>query len=181
MRGNRDIRETHARVLDVKTRARSVLFRSREGTIITALGERRFVLLEMLAKAGGRFEVGERVDVDGRIQAVLGRLDPSRMSTAATQEVPRAIQGIVTSCESRFVGYLNTAGLVNTQAHSIGMLPGVGRALLKVILKEREARPFESYADVEERTGWRDPAENLVQRIRDEMEGRTGTRLFVRG
>jgi putative nucleotide binding protein len=181
LRGNRDIHETHAYVLDVKSRARSVLFRSREGTIITALGERRFVLLEMLAKTGGIFEAGERVDVDERIQAVLGRLDYSRISIAAAQEVPRAIEGIVTSSESRFVGYLNTAGLVNTQAHSIGMLPGVGKALLKVILSEREARPFTSYADVEERTGWRDPAENLVQRIRDEMEGRTGTRLFVRG
>ena len=181
MRGNRDSRETHAYVLDVKSRARSVLFRSREGTIITALGEKRFVLLEMLAKAGERFEVGERVDVDGRMQAVLGRLDYTRISTTATQEVPRAIEGVVESCESRFVKYLNTAGLVNTQVHSIGMLPGVGRALLKVILSEREARPFTGYADIEERTGWRDPAENLVQRIRDEMEGRTGTRLFVRG
>lgn len=175
------IRETHAYVLDVKSRARSTIHRSREGMIVTALGEQRFVLLEMLARPGSVFEVGERIEVDGQIQAVLGRLDHSRISDSAAREVPRAIQQIVECGESRFAAYVNTAGLVTTQAHAIGMLPGVGKSLLNAILEERRKRPFDSYADIETRTGWRSPAENLVQRIRDEMEGRTGIRLFVRG
>ena len=174
------VRETHAYVLDVKSRGRSVLYRSREGMIVTALGEQRFVLLEMLARSGSVFEAGERIEVDGRIQAVLGRLEYSRISDSAVREVPRAIQQIVEECESRFVEYMNTAGLVTTQAHAIGMLPGVGKSLLSVILEERRKHPFESYADIEARTGWRSPVENLVQRIRDEMEGQTGIRLFAR-
>lgn len=175
------VRETHAYVLDVKSRGRSTIYRSREGMMVTALGEQRFVLLEMLAKSGSVFEAGERIAVDGRIQAVLGRLDYSRISDSAAREVPRAIQQIVECGESRFVAYVNAAGLVTTQAHAIGMLPGVGKSLLNTILEERRRCPFESYADIETRTGWRFPAENLVQRIRDEMEGRTGMRLFVRG
>lgn len=168
-------------MLDVKSRARSALYRSREGTIVTALGEKRFILLEMLAKPKTQFESGERIEVDERIQAVLGKLDYSMIPETAIQEIPRTIHSIVESCEARFIKYLNVAGLVTAQVHSIGMLPGVGKAILKAILSEREAHPFTSYADIESRTGWRNPTENLVQRIRDEIEGRTGTRLFVRG
>lgn len=175
------IRETHVYVLDFKSRARSVLHRSREGTIVTALGEKRFILLEMLANPGERFDAGERIEVDARIQAVMGRLGRTRISSRANQELPRAIQSIVTGCEDRFIKFLNMAGLVTAQVHSLSMLPGVGKALLRTILKERQKRPFENYADVEARTGWRDPAENLMQRIHDEMEGRAGARLFVRG
>ena len=175
------IRETHAYVLDFKSRARSVLRRSQEGIIVTALGEKRFILLEMLANPKEHFEIGERIDVEGRIQAVLGRLDYDNISNQASQEVPGAIQNIVSGCEERFVKFLNVAGLVTARAHSLSMLPGVGKALLKTMLKERQARPFQSYADIEERTGWRDPAENLALRIRSEMDGQTGTRLFVRG
>lgn len=172
--------ETHAYALDVKSRARSTLYRSREGTVITALGEKWFILLEMIANPKENIDIGQRVDVETQMQAVMGRLDYSRISNRASQEIPGAIQNIVTECEDRFVKFLNMAGLISAQVHALSMLPGIGKALLRTMLKERQAQPFRNYSDVEERTGWRDPAENLVQRIRDEIEGRTGARLFVR-
>lgn len=186
MRGNRPttLHETHAHVLDVRTRSRSTLFRGREGTIITALGDRRFTLLELLGTPGERFQVGERLDIsrDGRdrVTAVLGKLEYSRISAAATEELRRVVAGVVESGEARFVEYVNRAGLVTAQVHALSMLPGVGRAAMKAILEQRATREFTSYQDVESRTGWRDPAENICRRIQDELEGRTGTCLFVR-
>lgn len=176
--------ETYAYVLDVRTRSRSTLFRGREGTIIIALGDRRFTLLELLGTAGERFEVGERLDIsrDGRdrVTAVLGKLEYSRISAAAIEELRRVVAGVVESGEARFVEYVNRAGLVTAQVHALSMLPGVGRAAMKAILEQRAAREFTSYQDVESRTGWRDPAESICRRIQDELEGRTGTCLFVR-
>lgn len=186
MRGNRHtpLHETHAYVLDVKTRSRSALFRGREGTILTALGDKRFTLLELLGSPGKRFEVGERLDIsrDGRdrVLAVLGKLEYSRISTAATEELSVVVRQIVEAAEERFAGYVSHAGLVTAQVHALSMLPGVGKAVMKSILDQRAIREFEGYADIEARTGWRDPAENIYRRIQDELEGRTGTCLFVR-
>ena len=84
------------------------------------------------------------------------------------------------SSEERFVRYVNTAGLVTAQFHPLGVMPGVGKAVLKSILQRREAREFESYQDISANTGWRDPVESITARIHGEMAGRTGARLFVR-
>ena len=186
MRGNRStpLHESSAYVLDVRMRSRSTLFRGREGTIITAIGDRRFTLLELLGSPGERFQVGERLDIsrDGRdrVTAVLGKLEHSRISATAAEEMRRVVAGVVESDEARFVEYVNRAGLVTAQVHALSMLPGVGKAVMKAILEQRATREFASYQDIESRTGWRDPSENICRRIQDELEGRTGTCLFVR-
>ena len=68
--------EEHAYVLDFNPRGKSTTVRGREGIIITAIGEDRLTLLEVLGIQNSTFEVGENIYIgkDGRtkISSVLG-------------------------------------------------------------------------------------------------------------
>ena len=52
--------EEYAYVLDFSTRGRSKTVRGREGVIVTALGEERLTLLEVLGLDESEFEIGEK-------------------------------------------------------------------------------------------------------------------------
>ena len=53
--------EEYAYVLDFSTRGRSKTVRGREGIIVTALGEERLTLLEILGLDESEFEIGEKI------------------------------------------------------------------------------------------------------------------------
>jgi putative nucleotide binding protein len=53
--------EEYAYVLDFNPRGKSSTVRGREGIIITAIGEDRLTLLEILGASNSTFEVGERI------------------------------------------------------------------------------------------------------------------------
>lgn len=176
--------EEHAVVLDVRTRARSATVRGREGTMITALGDGRFTLLEIMAAEGASFKPGERISIgkEGRTKAdaVLGRIPYSGASPAAQAELRGAVESIVRDQEARFVGYVNTAGPLTQRVHALEVMPGVGRMQTRAIVEEREKKMFESYADIEARTDLADPASLIAQRILDEITGEARTCLFVK-
>lgn len=69
--------EEYAYVLDYVTRGRATTVRGREGIIITAIGEDRLTLLEVLGMEGTAFDISERIYIgkEGRtkIQSVLGK------------------------------------------------------------------------------------------------------------
>ena len=71
--------EEYAYVLDFASRSRSKTVRGREGIIVTALGEERLTLLEILGLDESEFEIGEKIYIgkEGRtkVQSVLGKLD----------------------------------------------------------------------------------------------------------
>jgi putative nucleotide binding protein len=48
------------------------------------------------------------------------------------------------------------------------------------IIKEREKKRFESFADIQSRVGLRDLAKLIVKRIVDEIAGQARMNLFVR-
>lgn len=140
----------------------------------------RFTILEMLGKPCVRYTVGESVDINESVSSVIGRLDYKNLSLVATDEIPLVIQKIVEVCEERFVQYINNAVLVTAQFHPLSVMPGVGRVTLKSILERRDIKKFESYDDISTNTHWQNPAESIIQRIRDEIMGRTSTYIFVR-
>ena len=80
-RGNTQSRkyEEYAYVLDFTSRGRSKTVRGRDGIIVTALGEERLTLLEILGLDESEFEIGEKIYIgkEGRtkVQSVLGKLD----------------------------------------------------------------------------------------------------------
>jgi len=176
--------EEYAYVLDYIQNARSSIVRMREGIIIHAIGEEHLTTLELLGISNQKFSIGERVYIgkDGRtkIISVLGRLDFNHLSPTAKNELPTVIEKIVTVNENRFIYYFNTAQAMTPRVHSLELIPGIGKTYMRSILTEREKKKFESFADLQSRTGLRDIPKHLAKRILDEISGETRMNVFVR-
>jgi len=56
--------EEYAYVLDFNPRGKSSTVRGREGIIITAIGEDRLTILEVLGVPNSTFDVGERIYIE---------------------------------------------------------------------------------------------------------------------
>lgn len=171
-------------MLDVNPRGRSTAVRGREGIIVTAIGEDRLTLLEILGEPGSSFSDGERIDIgrEGRtkVQAVLGKVEYGGLSPAAQAGLPGIVEGIVASGEARFVGYVNRAQPLTPRIHALELIPGVGKTYARAIIDERERSPFASYRDIEERVGLKDPVGRIAERIVEEVTGRARTSIFAK-
>ncbi|ABK77102.1 RNA-binding protein [Cenarchaeum symbiosum A] len=176
--------EEHAYVLDVRRRGRSTTVRGREGTIVTAIGEDRLTLLELLGAPDAMFKAGERVYIgkEGRkkVSSVLGKMEYGRITDSAKAELEDVVNGIVASCEDRFVHYVNSSQPLTPRVHALELLSGIGKNYLKTILGEREKKKFESFADIEERTGLKQPAALFSKRILEEVAGKARMNMFVK-
>lgn len=176
--------EEYAYVLDFNPRGKSSTVRGREGIIITAIGEDRLTLLEILGVPNSTFEVGERVYIgkEGRtkILSVLGKMEYSHVSSSAQSELQSVVEKIVTQNESKFVEYLNNARPLTPRIHALELIPGIGKTYMKTMLEEREKKKFESYEDLQERVGFKDPVKHITERIMDEITGESRMNLFVK-
>ena len=184
--GNTQLRkyEEYAYVLDCKSRAKSTTVRGRTGIIVVALGEERLTLLEILGIENSTFDVGERIYIgkEGRtkVQSVLGKMDYVKISDSTKDEIPTVVESIVTKNEAKFVDYINNAQPLTPRIHALELIPGIGKTYLNVIIKEREKVPFESFVDIEKRTGLKEPIKHMSQRIIEEISGETRMNLFVK-
>ncbi|MCA9811454.1 MAG: DUF655 domain-containing protein [Nitrosarchaeum sp.] len=176
--------EEYAYVLDFNPRGKSTTVRGRDGIIITAIGEDRLTLLEVLGIPNSSFEVGERIYIgkEGRtkIQSVLGKMDYEHISSSAQTELSTVVETIVTENEEKFVDYLNNARPLTPRIHALELIPGIGKTYMKTMLEEREKKKFESYDDLQERVGFKDPIKHISQRIIDEITGESRMNLFVK-
>ncbi len=176
--------EEHAYVLDFNPRGKSTTVRGREGIIITAIGEDRLTLLEVLGIQNSTFEVGEKIYIgkDGRtkISSVLGKMDYEKISSSAQSELSNVIEKIVTENEVKFVNYLNNAQPLTPRIHALELIPGIGKTYMKTMLEEREKQKFESYLDLQDRVGFKDPVKHISERILDEITGESRMNLFVK-
>jgi len=97
--------EEYAYVLDFNARGKSTTVRGREGIIITAIGEGRLTLLEILGAPNSTFEIGEKIFIgkEGRtnVLSVLGKMDYGRISSSAQTELPGVVEKIVTENEKK--------------------------------------------------------------------------------
>lgn len=176
--------EEYAYVLDFTPRGKSSTVRGREGIIVTAIGEDRLTLLEILGVENSAFEVGERIYIgrEGRtkVQSVLGKMDYEKISSSAQTELPSVIEKIVTENEGRFVEYLNNARPLTPRIHALELIPGIGKTYMKTMLEERDRKKFESYEDLQERVGFKEPIKHISERIMDEITGESRMNLFVK-
>ncbi|HJM00718.1 MAG TPA: DUF655 domain-containing protein [Nitrosopumilus sp.] len=176
--------EEYAYVLDFNPRGKSTTVRGREGIIITAIGEERLTILEVLGVSNSTFEVGEKIYIgkDGRtkISSVLGKMEYSKISSSAQSELSTVVEKIVTTNEIRFVEYLNNAQPLTPRIHALELIPGIGKTYMKTMLEEREKQKFESYLDLQERVGFKDPVKHISERILDEISGESRMNLFVK-
>jgi putative nucleotide binding protein len=176
--------EEYAYVLDYTQRGKSTTVRGREGLIVQGIGEEHLTLLELLGVQNMNFEVGERVYIgrEGRdkVISVLGRLDYEYISQSAKNDLPAIVEKIVLQNEMRFIDHVNNAQPVTPRIHALELIPGIGKTYMLTIIREREKRKFESFADLQTRVGLRDPAKLIVKRIVDEIAGQARMNLFVR-
>lgn len=176
--------EEYAYVLDYVTRGKSTTVRGREGIIITAIGEDRLTLLEVLGMQNTSFEIGERIYIgkEGRtkIMSVLGKLEFDKISAAAQSELKNVVNIIVENNEKRFVDYINHAQPLTPRIHALELIPGIGKTYMKTILDERERQPFSSFSDLQERVGLKEPMKQIADRILDEITGEVKVTLFVK-
>ena len=51
---------------------------------------------------------------------------------------------------------------------------------MKIMIEEREKKKFQSYADLQERVGFKDPIKHISARIMDEITGESRMNIFVK-
>lgn len=176
--------EEYAYVLDFNERGRSSTVRGREGIIVTAIGEDRLTMLEILGVPDSTFEVGERIYIgkEGRtkVQSVLGKLEYKKISDNAKSELAGVVNKIVTSNEKRFIEYINNAQPLTPRIHALELIPGIGKTYMKQMLDERDKKLFVSYDDLQSRVGLKEPIKHIAKRILEEITGETRMNLFVK-
>jgi putative nucleotide binding protein len=176
--------EEYAYVLDFTQRAKATTVRGREGMIIQAIGEERLTLLELLGSQNMSIDVAERVYIgrEGRdkVMSVLGRLEYNSISQSAKNELPSIIEKIVIANQKRFIDYINAAQPITPRIHALELIPGIGKTYMMTIIRERDKKKFESFAEIQQRVGLRDPSKLIARRIIDEISGEARMNLFVR-
>ncbi len=176
--------EEYAYVLDFNARGKSTTVRGREGIIVTAIGEDRLTLLEILGQPNAAFDVGEKIFIgkEGRtkVLSVLGKMNHDKISSSAQTELPGVVEKIVKENEKKFIDYLNNAQPLTPRIHALELIPGIGKTYMKAMLEEREKKKFESFADLQERIGLKEPVKQISKRIMEEVTGETRMNLFVK-
>jgi putative nucleotide binding protein len=170
--------------LDYNSRGKSSTVRGRDGIIVTAIGESRLTILEVLGIPNSTFEIGEKIYIgkEGRtkVLSVLGKMEYAKISSSAQSELETVVENIVTDNESKFVEYLNNAQPLTPRIHALELIPGIGKIYMKNMIEEREKKKFESYLDLQELVGLKEPIKHISERIMDEITGESRMNLFVK-
>src|SRR5437764_8745809 len=107
-------------------------------------------------------------------------MEYSNISQTAKNELTNIVEKIVVTNERRFIDYINTAQPITPRIHALELIPGIGKTYMMTIIKERDKKKFESFTDIQNRVGLRDPAKLISKRIIDEIAGEARMNLFVR-
>lgn len=173
-------REEYAIVLDVfKPSA------FKDETIIQALGETLFTLLELSPKPGVDLKIGDRVYIgEGKrdeIQFIKRAIWPDKLTVDAKDELEYALIDLVKNSEEKFVAFFNNAGGITIRKHALELIPGIGKKYLKDLLNQRDEKFFTSFEDISQRCPFlSNPAKSVMERILQEMNDQSDFKLFVR-
>lgn len=142
----------------------------RKDPLAYGVGEKNFVLLELVPRAGANLLVGDRVYL-GRdpalrdastVDHVRGRVRYEEITHAAQSELAFLIEKMVKDGEERFIKFYNEAGPITTRMHMLELLPGLGKKLMWAIVEERKKGPFKSFKDMDERVKALHQPEKLI-------------------
>ncbi|MBI5046650.1 DUF655 domain-containing protein [Candidatus Micrarchaeota archaeon] len=152
---------------------------------VQLLGTKFFTLLEATVKANAGIVLGQRLYVgkEGRneVISIKGRMDYKTISNAAKDVLPAIIKKGVDEREKEFIAFINGAKPISIRVHTLDLLPGVGKKNMEAVLKERENKPFESFADLHARVPTlSDPVGVFVHRIVSELQGNEKYYLFTK-
>jgi putative nucleotide binding protein len=180
--------ERYAWVLDMLPAGRLGDRTPHREPLVLAVGEDELKLLEIVLRPGARAEAGTRLVLVGEgdgpppppVDHVRKRVGFEELTTSARTELLPALKRIVEGNPARFLRFFNEAPAVSRRFHLLELLPGIGKKTMWAIVEERKKRPFESFADLIERTRLKDPVESVVGRIERELShDEEKYRLFV--
>jgi putative nucleotide binding protein len=150
------------------------------------LGTEHFTLLEAAVSPeinlvpGNVLYIGK--DVPRDIVRIVRRISYQELPETAKMELERAVERIVKEKERKFVEFFNTCGPLTPRLHALEVIPGIGKKTMLKVLEEREKKPFESFEDIDKRTGIQDSRASVIKRILQELSDPTNRYfLFVRG
>ncbi len=173
--------EDYVYILDFLPQGRPDDPRRRE-PVAYGIGERNFVLLELVPRPGTNMLVGDRATV-GRdlpdrmgspVDHVRGRVRVEDMTHAAQAELRPVLEQMVRAQEERFLRFFNEAGPITTRMHMLELLPGLGKKLMWAIVEERKKGPFKSFKEMDERVkALHQPEKLIAHRIEQEITDAT--------
>jgi putative nucleotide binding protein len=183
MQEEREMREEYAIVLDFMMSGKA--FSHRSEPVAQLLGELWFTILEVQPKPGAVLTVAEKVYIGKaereKVALIKARIGYNDLTQSAKNELPNAIMAVIRGNEKRFVDVFNNAAPLNIREHSLELLPGVGKKHLQAILKARQEKKFESFADISARVSLlQDPAKLIKDRIISELMGAERFYMFTK-
>ncbi|MGB9576990.1 MAG: DUF655 domain-containing protein [Candidatus Micrarchaeia archaeon] len=176
-------REEHALVLDFLPYGRSTAAQGEP--IAQVVGDAYFTLLELVLKRDAKVAAGEKLYIGPgereKIDHIAGRISYNQLTSSAQKELEHAVRVIVKAREADFVNFFNRAGPISIRAHTLELLPSIGKKHLKAILDERQKKPFTSFQDIRERLSTLGNVEDIfVNRILEEVRGDSKYYFFVK-
>ncbi len=152
--------------------------------IAQAIGEKNFILLELIPRRGVTLEPGERVYIGpekrDKIYYIKGRLKREKLTEMAKENLEEFIKKAVGENEKKFVDFYNKAEAINKRVHQIELLPGMGKKHMQEIIKEREKKPFETFEEMKDRIpNIPDPKKAIEKRIFKELTEIERHNLFI--
>jgi putative nucleotide binding protein len=153
--------------------------------VVQALGKDHFTLFELVPKADAELKPHDEVYIGegerDKIEWIKGILLAEKLTQTAKSELKFIIEEMVNQNEEKFVNFFNYSGPISLRAHTLELLPGIGKRHARELLEEREVRPFVSFEDIKTRvTSVSDPKKLVIKRIMDELEDKDRFKLFVR-
>ncbi|MFQ5405683.1 MAG: DUF655 domain-containing protein [Candidatus Micrarchaeia archaeon] len=176
-------REEYAVVLDFLAQGHAQ--EAKKEPVAQILGEEYFTLLEVVLKSGLSVSVGERLyigrETRDKVDHIKGRVTSNALTASASRELLGVVSKIVSEREAHFLDFLNRAGSLNIRAHSLELLPGIGKKHLNDILDARDKQKFSSFEDAQSRVPHLGKLKDIfVQRILEELKGDSKYYLFVK-
>ena len=149
-----------------------------------AIGEERFVLLELIPRKDIALESGERVYIGpekrDKIYYISGKLPREKLTEASKTHLVEVISKKVKEKSSLFVDFFNKANAINKRMHQIELLPGMGKKHMQEIIKQRQEKTFESFDEIKKRIpNIPDPEKAIERRIFKELTNIERYNLFV--
>lgn len=153
--------------------------------VAQAIGEKTFVLLELVPRRGITLQTKEKVYIGpekrDKIYFIAGRLQREKLTETAKIQLQEFVENLVAEQEKKFVDFFNTAQAINTRLHQLELIPGFGQKHTKELLEEREKKPFESFEDMKNRLkSIPDPKKAIEKRLIEELSERQRFNLFVK-
>ncbi len=100
------------------------------------------------------------------------------LTEIARRNLMDAVRQIVKEREADFVRFFNMAGPINIRMHSLELLHGIGKKMLKQVLDARAKKLFTSFDDIK-KVIKEDPTEVLAGKIVEELAGQAKYYLFI--